>query len=158
MVWDVGAGTGSVSVEMALRARLGRVYAVEKRPSALALLGENRRRFDLDNLTIAAGSAPEALGALPPPTHVFLGGSSGGLREILELILRKNPSARIVASAVTLETVGELTACAKSLPLSEWEAVSLAAARSREAGPYHLMIAQNPVWLFTLQGSGEGVK
>lgn len=154
--WDVGAGTGSVSVEMALQARLGQVYAVEKKPSALALLEENRRRFGLENLTTVSGSAPEALEELPPPTHVFLGGSSGRLREILALALEKNPAVRITAAAVTLETAAELTACAKSLPLAEWEAVSLSAARSREVGAYHLMAAQNPVWLYTLQGPGGG--
>lgn len=154
LCWDVGAGTGSVSVEMAIQARLGQVYAVERKPSALALLEENRRRFNLENLSAVGGSAPEVLEALPPPTHVFLGGSSGKLREILALVLRKNPAARIVAAAVTLETAAELTGCARSLPLERWEAVSLSAARSREAGPYHLMAAQNPVWLFTLQGAG----
>ena len=154
--WDVGAGTGSVSVEMALQARLGQVYAVEKKPSALALLEENRRRFGLENLTTVSGSAPEALEARPPPRLVFLGGSSGRLREILALALEKNPAVRITAAAVTLETAAELTACAKSLSLAEWEAVSLSAARSREIGAYHLMAAQNPVWLYTLQGPGGG--
>lgn len=154
--WDVGAGTGSVSVEMALQARLGEVYAVERKPAALEVLRENREKFGLGNLKAVEGTAPEALEALPPPTHVFLGGSSGSLREILALIWEKNPAARVVAAAVTLETAAELTECAKSIPLSGWEAVSLSAARSRKAGPYHLMTAQNPVWLFTLQGAGGG--
>lgn len=153
--WDIGAGTGSVSVEMALQARLGRVYAVEKKSSALALLEENRQRFYLENLTVVGGAAPAALEALPPPDCVFLGGSSGNLREILELVRRKNPSARIVAAAVTLETAAELTAWAKAEAREDWEAVALSAARSREAGSYHLMTAQNPVWLFCFRGSGR---
>ena len=153
--WDIGAGTGSVSVEMALQARLGQVYAVEKKPSALALLEENRRRFWLENLTVISGAAPAVLEALPPPDCVFLGGSSGNLREILELVGRKNPSARIVAAAVTLETAAELTAWAKAGAREDWEAVALSTARSREAGSYHLMTAQNPVWLFCFRGSGR---
>ena len=69
--WDVGAGTGSVSIEMALLARKGRVYAVEKNENALALLAENRKKFHVSNLEIVPGRAPEACRELPVPTHVF---------------------------------------------------------------------------------------
>jgi len=153
--WDVGAGTGSVSVEMARLIPGGVVYAVERRADALPLLEENRARFHLDNLHIIAGEAPAALEALPAPTHVFLGGSGGQTKAILALALEKNPSVRVVASAVTLESVGELTRCGAALPFGPMEAVCLTAARSREAGAYHLMTGQNPVYLFTFQG-GDG--
>ncbi len=73
MVWDVGAGTGSVSVECALSCPAGRVYAVEKKEEALALLAENRARFHAANLEVVAGTAPEALEALSAPDRVFLG-------------------------------------------------------------------------------------
>ena len=105
--------------------------------------------------SVSLQSAAAVLEALPPPDCVFLGGSSGNLREILELVGRKNPSARIVAAAVTLETAAELTAWAKAGAREDWEAVALSAARSREAGSYHLMTAQNPVWLFCFRGSGR---
>lgn len=150
--WDIGAGTGSVSIEMALQARRGRVYAVERREEAVALLRENRRRFGAENLTVVPGAAPEACGPLPPPTHVFIGGSSGGIREILALLLAKNPGVRIVATAVSLESVSELTSCMKEFPFTETEAVSLTVARARTAGGYHLMGGQNPVYVFTFQG------
>lgn len=149
--WDIGAGTGSVSIEMALAARRGRVYAVERKGEALALLEENRRRFHTANLEIVPGAAPEACRDLPAPTRAFIGGSAGNLREIIALLLEKNPAVRIVASAVTLESVAELTACCKEFSFTEWEAVSLTAARSRRTGPYHLMGGQNPVYLFTMQ-------
>lgn len=149
--WDIGAGTGSVSVEMALQARRGRVYAVEKREDALALLEENRERFHVRNMEIVPGSAPEACRDLPAPTHAFLGGSSGNLREIVALLLEKNPAVRIVASAVTLESVSELTDILKAFRFQDREALCLTAARGREAGAYHLMTGQNPVYLFTMQ-------
>ena len=145
--WDVGAGTGSVSVEMALQARRGRVYAIEKKEEALALLAENKARFHVSNLEIVPGSAPGACRDLPAPTHVFIGGSSGSLREIVGLILEKNPKARIVAAAVTLESVAELTGISRDFPSRS--VVCLSAARGREAGPYCLMAGQNPVYLFT---------
>jgi len=149
--WDVGAGTGSVSVELALWAREGQVFAIEKKEDALSLLEENRRRFHVSNLTPVPGAAPEACRALPPPTHAFLGGSSGNLREIVSLLLEKNPHVRIAASAVTLETIAELTAIGKEFSFTEFEAVCLSAARGRKAGAYHLMAGQNPVYLFTMK-------
>ena len=150
VVWDVGAGTGSVSVECALSCPAGRVYAVEKKEEALALLAENRARFHAANLEVVAGTAPEALEALSAPDRVFLGGTSGSLEDILNVIFRKNPAARVVCTAVTLETVGEAARCFAGLEGADM--VQVAVTRTRPAGRYHLMDAQNPVWIF----SGEG--
>ena len=151
--WDIGAGTGSVSVEMALQAYRGQVYAVEHREDALELLEENRRRFAAENLTIVSGFAPEACCQLPAPTHAFIGGSSGNIREIIAKLLEKNPKVRIVATAVSLESLAELTACQTAFPFNETEVISLTVARSRQAGAYHLMNGQNPVYVFTMQGT-----
>ena len=150
VVWDVGAGTGSVSVECALSCPAGRVFAVEKKEEALALLEENRERFHAANLSIVGGTAPEALKDLPAPDRVFIGGTSGELGEILDVIFDKNPAARVVCTAVTLETVAE---AAKLFAHMEGaDMVQVSATRTRSAGRYHLMDAQNPVWFF----SGEG--
>ncbi len=156
--WDVGAGTGSVAVEMALLAKDGSVWAVERDADAVELLRQNRERFFAENLHIIPGSSPAACEGLPPPTHVFIGGSGGGLRRILEVILQKNPDARIVATAVTLESVGELTTCLREFGFSETETVSLTVARDRKAGPYHLMTGQNPVYIFTMSGAKAGAR
>ncbi len=149
--WDIGAGTGSVSIEMALLAREGRVYAVEKKPEALALLEENRRRFHTANVEIVAGAAPEACRSLPAPTHAFIGGSAGNLREIVELLLEKSPKVRITAAAVSLETAAELTAIGNGIFAGDYAASCITVARDRRAGRYHLMAGQNPVYLFTFQ-------
>lgn len=151
LCWDVGAGTGSVSIEIALQARHGRVYAVEKREDALELLRENRERFHLWNLELVPGAAPQVCRDLPAPTHAFIGGSSGGLREIVSLLLEKNPAVRIAAAAVTLESVAELTGIVRDFQFAEHEVLCLTSARGRVAGDYHLMTGQNPVYLFTMQ-------
>ena len=91
--WDVGAGSGSVAIEMALQAAAGQVYAIERKDTAVALLRENTRKFQLENLTVVPGLAPDACLRLPAPTHVFIGGSAGNMRQILEEILEKNPNA-----------------------------------------------------------------
>ena len=152
IVWDVGAGTGSVTIEAALAARRGHVYAIERKDAACDILRENLRRFHTDNVELIPGTAPEACADLPAPTHAFLGGTSGNMKEIIALLLEKNPHVRIVATAVTLESVAELTECVKAFPFCETEAVSITAARSRKAGAYHLMTGQNPVYIFTMQG------
>lgn len=151
-VWDVGAGTGSVSVECALAAPGGRVFAVERDGEALSLLDQNCARFCAYNMEIVAGEAPGALGALPPPDRVFVGGSGGSMEEILRAALQKNPAARVVVTAVTLETLAETARCFEILNLRDTEIIELAVSKARLAGAYHLMQASNPIYIL----SGEG--
>ena len=150
--WDVGAGTGSVSIEMALQAEHGTVYAVERNEAALALLEKNKAAFNVENLQIVSGIAPDACRGLPAPTHVFLGGTSGNAREILSLLLERNPHVRIVATTVSLESAAEFTACMKDFTFAE--CVQLQISKARPIGSYHLMTGQNPIYIFTLQ-NGE---
>ena len=105
----------------------------------------------MENLTVVSGTAPEACRDLPAPTHVFIGGSAGNLRDILSMLLAKNPHVRIVATAVSLESIAELTACMKDFAFTEAEAVSVQIARGKKTGSYHLMAGQNPVYIFTMQ-------
>ena len=149
IVYDVGSGSGSVSVECALVASRGKVYAIEQKEAAIELTRHNAEKFGLVNLEVVPGSAPEALIPLPPPTHVFIGGSSGNLRQIVDLLLEKNPEVRIVATAVTLETLSELTALAGEFTVSD--SVEIQVNRPRTVGRYHLFNAQNPVYIFTFQ-------
>ncbi len=152
--WDIGAGTGSVSVEMALRAKKGEVYAVERRADAAGLIRENAARFSVGNLKIIEGPAPDACAGLPAPTHAFIGGSSGNMREIIRLLLEKDPHVRIVATAVSLESAAELNECSKEFPFTDTETVLVQVARGRKAGDYNLMTGQNPVYIFTMQNRG----
>ncbi|MCD8098558.1 MAG: precorrin-6A reductase [Lachnospiraceae bacterium] len=152
VVYDVGAGTGSVTIELALAACDGSVYAIERNEEACSLIEENKRRFGAPNIRVIHGLAPEALEELPAPTHVFIGGSAGNLKEILACILRKNPSVRLAINTVTLETIGEVTDCLRALPLIEEEIISVSIARAKAIGSYHLMMGQNPIYIVTLRG------
>jgi precorrin-6Y C5,15-methyltransferase (decarboxylating) len=148
ILWDVGAGTGSVSVELALAAPRGRVYAVECRPEGCALIKANREKFRTRNLVLVEGLAPDALSDLPAPDAVFIGGSKGSLAAIVDAALDKNPDARICASAIALETlsaaVAALTAKGRTVQVSQ-----IAVSRAKVVGGLHLMMAQNPIYLIT---------
>lgn len=150
--YDVGAGTGSLSVEMALRAFEGRVYAVEKQPQAVALIRKNAQKFGRDNLEVVEGVAPEALEGLPAPTHCFIGGSSGNLREILERILEKNAQVRLVINCITLETLQESMEAMKALPFTDVEVVQIMASRAKTLGRYHMMMGENPIYIISCTG------
>ena len=148
ILWDVGAGTGSVSVELALAAPRGRVYAVECRPEGCALIKANREKFRTRNLVLVEGLAPDALSDLPAPDAVFIGGSKGSLAAIVDAALDKNPDARICVSAIALESlsaaVAALTAKGRTVQVSQ-----IAVSRARAVGRLHLMMAQNPIYLIT---------
>lgn len=148
ILWDVGAGTGSVSVELALAAPRGRVYAVECRPEGCALIKANREKFRTRNLVLVEGLAPAALSDLPAPDAVFIGGSKGSLAAIVDAALDKNPDARICVSGIALETlsaaVAALTARGRTVQVSQ-----IAVSRAKAVGGLHLMMAQNPIYLIT---------
>lgn len=155
VVYDIGAGTGSVSVEAALSADSIRVYAIEKNPEAVDLLRQNRRKFRTDGIRIVSGMAPEALEELEPPTHAFIGGSSGNLREILRAVRAKNPHVRIVINAIALETVQEMMEAVEEGLLEDAEMVQLTVARSRKLGRYHMMTGMNPIYIVSAGGRGS---
>ncbi|MEA4897562.1 MAG: precorrin-6y C5,15-methyltransferase (decarboxylating) subunit CbiE [Christensenellaceae bacterium] len=149
---DIGAGTGSVTVEMALAAYAGHVYAVDQKEEAVSLIAENCRRFHIGNVTPILGGAPEALEELPPLDAAFIGGSGGAMAGIFEAILSKNPSARVVVNAVALETLNAALAAFKAHGIAP-EIIQLGAARAKNAGGLNMMLAQNPV--FILSGGGK---
>ena len=142
--WDIGAGTGSVSVELALQCRA--VYGIEREAAALALAEENRKKHGAWNLRLIKGEAPAALAGLPAPDGVFIGGSGGRLREILCAVQEANPRARVCVAAITLEALH--TSCITLRELAyETEVTQVSVTRSRPAGGLTLMLAQNPVYL-----------
>lgn len=146
IIWDVGCGTGSVTVELALAAWRGKVYGVDSNEEAVRLTERNARLFHLENITASRGRAPEALCGLPAPDAVFIGGSKGQGEAILDLILEKNPRARILASAITLESAASLIRAMEARGLHT-EVVQIAAAHGKKAGTQHMLIANNPITL-----------
>ena len=152
-VWDVGAGTGAVTLELARKASDGLVYAVERKLEAVALLHENRRRLGGYNVRIIEDAAPDALEALPAPDCVFVGGSGGAMRRILEIAKQKNHAVRVVVNAIALETLHETQAALSALGFTDVEITQLSAARGRSVGAYTMMTANNPVYI--LSGGGN---
>jgi precorrin-6Y C5,15-methyltransferase (decarboxylating) len=152
VVYDVGAGTGSVSIEMALVAYNGKVFSIEKEDVAADLIEVNKKKFKTPNVTVIRGLAPEAMADLPTPTHAFIGGSSGNLKDIVACLLSKNPDIRIVINSVTIETMAETMDVIKDLKLVEEDVTCINVSRSRKLGRYHLMTAQNPVYIAVVRG------
>lgn len=154
VLYDIGAGTGSVSVEAARLCPDAKVYAVERKPEAAALLRENLSKYCLANVSVIEAQAPDGLQGLPAPTHVFIGGSGHAMPGILATVLSKNPSVRIVATCVTLETLQEILQAARELPVSEPQIRQVAVTRMQKAGGYHMMKALNPIYLIDFEGKG----
>ncbi|MEE1113714.1 MAG: precorrin-6y C5,15-methyltransferase (decarboxylating) subunit CbiE [Eubacterium sp.] len=152
VLWDVGAGTGSISIEAARLAVKGTVCAIEKNKEAVELIAANARKFHTDNVCITEGSAPEILSELPTPTHVFVGGSTGRIREILSVVHAKNPRARVVINAISPETVGR-TIDALQDGFAEPEILTITTAKARRAGGIHMMIGGNPIYLIAADGT-----
>lgn len=155
-LWDVGAGTGSVSVELALAAPRGHVYAVECAPDACALIRQNREKFHAYNLSLIEGTAPQVLADLPAPDAVFIGGTKGEMDAVVAAALAKNPAARLCISAIALETLSAAVA-ALTAHGREAEVCQIAVSRTKAAGSLHLLLANNPVFLITARRPEESL-
>lgn len=153
--WDIGAGTGSVSIEIAMLLETGIVYAIEKKEEAIQLIRQNKEKFGLSNMEIIFGNAPEILKKLPLPDCVFIGGSSGNLIEILNLVFTKNAKAKVVVNSVSLETLTQLLAISKREDIKEFECVQVGVTKIKEMGNYHMMLAQNSVWIASFRGDNK---
>ena len=163
---DIGAGTGSVSVEAALSWRVKSVWAIEKNREAVALLRQNIARAERAGAGTIHLLEGEALALLTDLeireqfqtghrlTHAFLGGTSGNMKQILEALLSLNPQMRIVINVIALESVAAAVAALKDLSI-EAEIVSVQTAKAKKAGSYHLMQGQNPVYIISFGGKDE---
>lgn len=147
IVYDVGSGTGSIAVEIAALSDRIHVYALERKLEAVSLIRQNVEKFGLHNVSVVEAAAPEGISALPAPTHAFIGGSGGKMKEILSALYEKNPSMRIVINAISMETICEIKEVLAQFPVEREEVVQMQVSRAKKAGPYHLMQAENPVWI-----------
>ena len=150
VLYDIGAGTGSVSLEAAILSPEIQVYSIEKNLDALELLQKNKEHFGADNMEIVSGRAPDALKELPAPTHVFVSGSGGNLKEILLAVFEKNENARIVINAVTAETFKETMSFIEEETGITSDVIQVFVSRYREVGKYHMADAINPVYIITI--------
>ena len=140
--WDVGAGTGSVSIELAQQSK--RVYAIERKQEAVELIAQNRSKFHAYNLHIVEGEAPQALEDLEAPQVVFIGGSSGRIEDILALLPQQQ--VRVCVTAVTLETLEGARSALEQAGFAP-QVTQLSVTETRNVGNYHMLDGQNPVFI-----------
>jgi precorrin-6Y C5,15-methyltransferase (decarboxylating) len=146
ILWDIGAGSGSVSIEAARLFPQMKVFAIEKNDEQIAHIKENKLRFGTPNVTVTCGEAPEALKDLPFPDRVFIGGSGGRLAGIIRLVRERMPKGVIVLNAVTLETLNEGVLDLENSGF-QTEVSQVSVSRSKELGGQRQMSALNPVFV-----------
>ncbi len=146
-LWDIGAGSGSVSIEADNLMPNGRVFAVERNPQCLRHLKDNLRKFNSRNITLVEEEAPACLDDLPDPDRVFIGGSGGRLWQILEAADGRLPTGgRVVLNAVTLDTLKAATEFFENTGY-ELEVTTVNISRTRPLTDYKMFEAFNPVFV-----------
>ena len=149
VVLDVGAGTGSISIEAALGAPKGHVYAIERFEKATDLIRQNQEKFGVKNLTIIEAKAPAGMEDLPELDAVIIGGSAGGMGTIMDEATRLlKVGGRLVVTAVTMETGHTILKELKGRPYT-YEGFQMQVSRFRKAGPYHLLNPLSPIFIVT---------
>ena len=147
VVWDIGAGSGSVGLEAARLCQQGHVCAIEKNAADVAIVQANHAAAGISNYSLFHGKAPEQLEHWPDPDAVFIGGSGGELPQLIRIVLQRlRPGGRLVMNFVTLENLATATATLSELQ-ADWDVLQLQAARSKPILHMHRMAAENPVWL-----------
>lgn len=149
VVYDVGAGTGSVSMEMARRVRRGVVYAIERGAEGIALIDRNRKALGCWNVVPVEGEAPAAMDGLPTPDAAFVGGSGGALFETLSILKERNPKIRVVVTAVSLETLSDAQIALSTLGFEHVAISQISAVRGRKADGSTPLTANNPIFLLS---------
>lgn len=146
--WDVGAGSGSISVEVARMCPQMKVYAVERNEEQINHIIENKKRFNISNLEIISGEAPDVLKGLPLPDRIFIGGSGGRVRDIIDAIDCKIASGIVVITATTLETLNMAMALFKE-KCYYIDVLEVSISRLKPIGLGHHLSSQNPVFIVT---------
>ena len=155
VVWDIGAGSGSVGLEAARLCASGHVYAIEKNVDDSAIVQRNRLALGISNHTLVHGKAPQGLADWADPDAVFIGGSGGELAELIGLVLeRLRPQGWLVMNFVTLENLSAAVETLKTLGAT-WDVLQLQASRSKPILHMHRMAAENPVWIVCAQAGSR---
>lgn len=147
VVYDIGSGTGSIAVEIAALSDDVQVYAIEHKKEAVSLIEKNKEKAGLENITVVEAMAPDGLLELPVATHAVIGGSGGRLKEILAQLRKINPAMRVVVNAISMETICEIKEILSMERIRDPEVVQMQVSRVKEAGSYHLVRSENPVWI-----------
>lgn len=158
-IWDIGAASGSISIEASLLCG-GRAYAIERAPEQIVVLQRNVETWHAGAVHVVAGEAPVALAGLPTPDAVFVGGSGGHLREVLEAVQAQlRPGGRLVINLTTLEHLALARAWVATADLVDAELVQVQVARAVPIADDTRLAALNPVWILAatrMEGHDDG--
>lgn len=147
VIWDIGCGSGSITVEAGLAAYDGWVYGIDCEKEAVEITKQNLIKAKIANAEVCCDKAPQGLSSFEKPDALFIGGSKGCLHEIITTALQRNPQVRIVVTAISLDTVAE----ALSMPI-DWEIMQMQASFSHQRGKHHLMKGENPIYILSFGG------
>lgn len=151
IVYDIGAGTGSISIEAARIAHEGKVFAIERNPAGVSLIKENMKKFQVENIEVVSGEAPGALAGLPNCDAVIIGGSGRNLDDILDIVHeRLKVGGRVILNCITIQTI---SSCLEYLRAHkdefDYEAIQVQVNRLKAVGPYDMADAVNPIYIVT---------
>jgi precorrin-6Y C5,15-methyltransferase (decarboxylating) len=151
IVWDIGAGSGSVGLEAARLCPRGHVYAIEKNVDDAANALQNRQRLGISNYTLINAKAPVGMGAWPDPDAIFVGGSGGELDGLIKIGLQRLlPNGWLIMNFVTFENLNVALTTLGALD-AVWDVTQLQASRSQPILHMHRLQAENPVWIVSAQ-------
>ena len=150
-VYDVGCGSGSISIEAALQIKSsGKVYSVDFDPKAVELTKKNLAKFGISNVTVILGNAIEKIFELPPADAIFIGGTGGDTKEILKLCESKlKTGGRIVIGTILIETLFAVLDIIEKLKFSEVDVTQITVSKSRKTSTGTMMLARNPVTIIS---------
>ena len=151
IVYDIGAGTGSISIEAARIAHEGKVFAIERNPAGISLIKENMKKFQVENIEVVSGEAPGALAGLPNCDAVIIGGSGRNLDDILDIVHeRLKVGGRVILNCITIQTI---SSCLEYLRAHkdefDYEAIQVQVNRLKAVRPYDMADAVNPIYIVT---------
>lgn len=149
VLYDVGCGTGSISIESSLLSSNIKVFAIDSNPKACELCEKNQKKFNCKNIQIVNESAPKAFENLLRPSHAFIGGTGGKLNEILNSLYEKNSNLRIVINAITLESISQIEKILKTFPIQNDEITLVSISKAKKISNFNILNALNPVFVFS---------
>lgn len=145
-ICDIGAGSGSVSIEAAILASVGRVFSIEKKPEAVELIKKNIKKFGISNISLIEGEAPKELEKIPKIDRIFIGGSGGSMKEIIQWSYEKlSPGGIVAASTVTMENNFIAFKTLESMGFKNIDLVQVSVSRNTRIGRSNMMKALNPI-------------